>query len=145
MLRLDTKLMCGIYATQGKHTAGILTAEISGAAGTICLCSLDGKDLAQSRRMLLTHITDVQGNGTQYADSQRKILLQWGKGTVLERGSAQISIATTSTKGYWVYELDTTGRRVGTLSVARGRQGISFEVSTANDRNEGRIYYEICR
>ena len=145
MLRLDTKLMCGIYATQGKHTAGILTAEISGAAGTICLCSLDGKDLAQSRRMLLTHITDVQGNGTQYADSQRKILLQWGKGTVLERGSAQISIATMSTKGYRVYELDTTGRRVGTLSVARGQQGISFEVSTANDRNEGRIYYEICR
>lgn len=145
VLRLDTKLMCGIYATQGKHTAGILTAEISGAAGTICLCSLDGKDLAQSRRMLLTHITDVQGNGTQYADSQRKILLQWGKGTVLERGSAQISIATTSTKGYRVYEIDTTGRRVGTLSVARGRPGISFEVSTANDRNEGRIYYEICR
>ena len=64
---------------------------------------------------------------------------------MLERGSAQISIATTSTKGYQVYELDTTGRRVGTLSVACGQQGISFEVSTANDRNEGRIYYEICR
>lgn len=143
VLRLDTRRMCGIYATQGKHTAGILTAEISGAAGTICLCSLDGKDLSESRHMLLTHITDVQGDGTQYADAQRKILLQWGRGTLLERGSAQVTIATSATKAYQVYETDTTGRRVGTLPVTREQQGITFRVSTANDRNEGRIYYEI--
>ncbi|MGN0234460.1 MAG: hypothetical protein ACI4B5_08575 [Bacteroidaceae bacterium] len=145
VLRLDTKRMCGIYATQGKHTAGILTAEISGASATVCLCSLDGKDLSCSRHMLLTHITDVQGDGTQYADSQRKILLQWGRGMFLERGSARITIATSGTKGYKVYETDTTGRRVTTLSCQRDRQGITFTVSTANDRNEGRIYYEICR
>lgn len=145
VLRLDTKCMCGIYATEGKHTAGILTAEISGAAGTVCLCSLDGKALSQSHHMLLTHITDVQGDGTQYADSQRRILLRWGRGTLLERGSARITIATKNTKGYRVYETDTTGRRVGTLPITRDQRGITFMVSTANDQNQGRIYYEICR
>ena len=145
VLRLDTRRMCGIYASEGKHTAGVLTAEIGGAAATVCLCSLDGKPLSQSRHMLLTHITDVQGEGTLYADSKRKVLLQWGRGALLERGTARVTIATASTKGFKVYELDTTGRRVNRLSCGRDAQGITFTASTANGQDEGRIYYEICR
>ncbi len=145
VLKLSTQRMCGIYASQGKHTAGILTAEISGAAATVCLCSLDGKELSKSRHMLLTHITDVQGDGTVYADSKRKILLRWGRGALLERGSAHVTIAIPGKKACKVYETDTSGRRVESLPCQRDRQGLSFTVSTANDRNEGRIYYEICR
>ena len=145
VLKLSTQRMCGIYASQGKHTAGILTAEISGAAATVCLCSLDGKELSKSRHMLLTHITDVQGDGTVYADSKRKILLRWGRGALLERGSAHVTIAIPGKKACKVYETDTSGRRVESLPCQHDRQGLSFTVSTANDRNEGRIYYEICR
>ena len=143
VLRLGTKRTCGIFAPNGKHTAGVLTAEISGAPGTVCLSSLDGKDLVKSRKMLLSHITDVQGDGTLYADPERKVLLRWGRGMLIERGQAQITISVDKPRGFKVYELDTAGRRVKPVPCSHTSAGITFTASTDNGAGEGRIYYEI--
>lgn len=143
VLKLATGRTCGIFATEGKYSAGLLTAEISGAPGTVCLSSLDGKDLEKSRHMLLSHITDVQGAGTEYADAERKVLLKWGYGTLIERGRAEIAIAVAKPSKYKVYELDTAGRRIRTIPCRYSDEGIFFTVSTDNEQGEGRIYYEI--
>ena len=143
VLKLATGRTCGIFATEGKYSAGLLTAEISGAPGTVCLSSLDGKDLEKSRHMLLSHITDVQGAGTEYADAERKVLLKWGYGTLIERGRAEIAIAVAKPSKYKVYELDTAGRRIRTIPCRYSDEGIFFTVSTDNGQGEGRIYYEI--
>lgn len=145
VLKLNTKRTCGIFAPDGEHTAGVLTAEIIGVPGTVCLSSLDGKDLQKSRHMLLSHVTDVQGDGTVYADAERKVLLKWGYGTLIERGKAQISIAVAKPHGYKIYELDTAGRRIKPLSCQWTESGISFTVSTDSEDGTGRIYYEIVK
>lgn len=145
VLLLSTGRTCGIFAPDGKHTAGVLTAEISGAPGTVCLSSLDGKDITDSKHLLLSHITDVQGEGTRYADTDRKILLQWGKGTLLEKGEAQISISLKKGKRLNVYELDTAGRRIGRIPCQHTAEGLSFVASTHNAKGQGRIYYEIAK
>ena len=143
MLRLSTRRTCGIFAPSGPHTAGVLTADISGAPATVCLSSLDGKDLTRSRHMLLTHITDVQGDGTVYADAERQVLLRWGHGTLIERGQAQIEIRLAKPRGLRVYELDTSGRRLAPVPCQQTDGGIAFTVSTDNGQGQGRIYYEI--
>jgi len=143
VLKLNTARTCGIYAPEGMHSAGVLTANISGVPSTVCLSSLDNKSLQESKHMLLSHITDVQGAGTVYADSDRKILLKWGVGTLLERGKAQISIDTKKARKLKVYELDTAGNRVRRLNVQTSAGNISFTVSTDNEDGEGRIYYEV--
>ncbi len=143
VLRLATGRTCGIFAPEGRYTAGVLSADISGAPGTVCLSSLDGRDLTKSRHMLLSHITDVQGDGNVYADTERKVLLRWGHGTLIERGQAQIFIRHDKPRRLRIYELDTAGRRLRPLPCTRSRDGIAFTVSTDNEEGQGRIYYEI--
>jgi len=145
VLRLSTKRTCGIFASEGKHSAGILTTEISGAPATVCLTSLDGKGLETSRHMLLSHITDIQGDGTMYADEERKILLKWGQGALIEKGEAKITISATKPKKCEVYALDTSGRRTERIPYELTKDGISFTVSTHSGDGQGRIYYEIVR
>ena len=143
VLRLATGRTCGIFAPDGRHTAGVLSADISGAPATVCLSSLDGRDLERSRHMLLSHITDVQGDGTLYADAERRVLLRWGRGTLIERGQAKIQIRLSRPRGLKVYELDTSGRRIETVPCRQTAEGIAFTVSTDNPQGQGRIYYEI--
>lgn len=145
VLLLSTGRTCGIFAPQGKHSAGVLTADISGAPSTICLTSIDGKDIYGSKHLLLSHITDVQGDGTRYADTERKILLQWGKGTLLETGEAKIALKLKKARSLVVYELDTAGHRVGRVPCQYSEEGLTFVVSTSNPKGEGRIYYEIAK
>lgn len=145
VLLLATGRTCGIFAPEGKHVAGALSADISGAPGTVCLSSLDGKNIPDSKHLLLSHITDVQGEGTRYADLDKKILLKWGTGTLLEKGEAKISISLKKARRLKVYELDTAGRRVGRIPCQYTEEGLSFVVSTNNAEGQGRIYYEIAR
>ena len=145
VLKLNTPYTCGIFAPEGTYTSSVLTANISGVPGTVCLTSLDRKELNDSKHMLLSHITDVQGDGTEYADEERKILLKWGKGTLLERGKAQITLNTKRAQKLKVYELDTAGRRVRQLATQNTTNGITFNVSTDNEDREGRIYYELTK
>ena len=143
VMQLNTPRTCAIFADEGSHEAGMLKATFSGAPSTVCLTTLDGRDMGKSRHMLLSHITDVQGDGTTYADEARTLLLVWGTGTLLEKGEAEIVLSRSKTRGLKVYELSTSGERVRRLPVKRTRKSLAFTVSTENPDGEGRIYYEI--
>ncbi|MBQ3806856.1 MAG: hypothetical protein II840_02755 [Kiritimatiellae bacterium] len=60
---------------------------------TVCVHSLDGEPITKSRRMLLTHLTDVQGEGERFADESMTVLLKWGTRPLAQNGSAEISLA----------------------------------------------------
>ena len=64
------------------------------AAATVWVSALDGKPIAQSSHMLLTHLTDVQNNGIEYADPDLTILLKWGwLPHLMRRGTAHIELS----------------------------------------------------
>ena len=44
----------------------------------MCVSSLDGKPLAESRRLLIAHLTDLQNTGARFGDHARTVLLDWG-------------------------------------------------------------------
>lgn len=125
----------------GKAAAGALEAEVSGAPAAIWASSLDGRPVSSSGRILLTHLTDVQGNGTRYADESREVLLCWGDGLLVEKGSARVSLRLEHPGKASVYALDMSGARTARLkSTVRGGC-LCFEVST----EKGRFHYEIVR
>ena len=128
---------CGGFVEQGRFKAGDFAADVSGAPAAVWASSLDGKPLAESRRMLVVHLTDVQGEGNVYADAARKILLKWGRGCLVEKGTAKVALV--HPKDVTAWALDTTGRRVKELSVRRKGEWILFDCSTA----DGTIYYEL--
>ena len=73
------------------------------------------------------------------------MLLNWGKGSLVEKGSADISLALDNPKGYSVYQLDTSGDRIRKLkSKILGNQ-LQFTVCTEDAYGMGCIYYEVVK
>jgi hypothetical protein len=117
----------------------------SPVAATVWVTSLDGAPLPSSSRMLLVHLTDVQGEGTRYADETRQIITKWGKGCLAECGEAEVELRLAAGATPTVYSLDTAGNRTGEVP-SRIEDGVlRFHVSTRGPDGKGRIYYEIAR
>ena len=134
----------------------------TGGAGIAFHC--EGETPKRSSRILLTHLTDVQGESARYADASRKILLQWGRGCLVEAGAAEVELriqplkrearlspqggdlsgeaALNGVDGFTVYALDTAGNRTGENPSTLENGTLRFRVSTACP-NGGRMYYEI--
>jgi len=101
-LAIDTPRTCGGFAESGRVDAGPLSFELVGGSGaepplsavptTLWASSLDGAPISASSRILLTHLTDVQGEGTRYADNSRTVLLKWGGAPLVEAGAALVEL-----------------------------------------------------
>ena len=100
-LAIDTPLTAGGFAESGAITAGPLKFTIlplhqsfANQSATVWISSLDGKPIASSSHLLLTHLTDVQNSGIEYADPDLRVLLAWGGLPHLMRnGVADIELA----------------------------------------------------
>jgi len=135
---------CGMFRYRGHDDAGPLSVAVKDTPATLWVSSVDGKDIESSDRLILVHLTDVQGNGVCFEDDSRTVLLKWGTGTLIEKGSADISLKLDSPARYTVYELRGNGERVRGLKseVKDGR--LCFTVSTQGPSG-GRMYYEIIK
>ena len=66
-------------APAGPFTSAVKTSRpASTDTGIFSRRRPDGRPLATSRRMLVTHLTDVQADGNVYADREKRTLLKWG-------------------------------------------------------------------
>ena len=139
---IDTPRTVGGFAPEGTIEAGALQATVTGAPATVCVHSLDGEPVAKSRRMLLTHLTDVQGDGERFADESMTVLLKWGSRPLAQNGSAEISLALDSPSKYDVWELAANGARLRRVEsgVANGRLRFTTTVSGPDG---ARLLYEI--
>lgn len=136
-LRFASPRTCGGFAERKGFVAGPLTVSGVDVPSTIWVSTLDGKSIAESKRMLLVHLTDAQGSGAEYAAADRRVLLKWGEGCLIENGSAHIALSAGAP--FKIYRLDSTGRRQGEVPPEFCDGVLSFDVSTAN----GCIYYEL--
>jgi hypothetical protein len=139
---IDTQRTCGGFANEGVINAGFLRAKVSGAPATIWVSSLDGAAIPKSRRLLVTHVTDVQGEGAKFTDETMTTVLRWGSRPVMRNGQAKIAVKTDDPSRCVVYELATTGRRVGTVK-ADGRDGHVVFTASVQGAGGARMLYEI--
>ena len=137
-------------------------------AATVWVSALDGEPIATSSHLLLTHLTDVQNTGIEYADPDRTILLKWGWLPHLTRnGSARIELSLNGEahimpqsgdvsgeaarnvgKPAWrVYRLSPSGRRLGEIpsSFDPATGTLSFIARTDYDPAAATYLYEIVR
>ena len=128
---VDTPRTAGFFAEYGECTAGPLTVKLDGnAPAAVWVSALDDSPIASSGRLLLTHVADVQDEGTVYADDSKKILLKWGQlPHMMRRSVADVTLAFADAKSCKVYALAADGTRRG-------------EVSMCNDDNCDNRFYE---
>ena len=157
---IATPRTAGGFAEGGLHQIGPLTFELDGTAATVWVSSLDGAHIASSSRILVTHLTDVQNDGIEYADADMNILLNWGKlPHIMRNGCAEISLTLeaapagippgggTPSRPPRVFRLFSSGKRCGEVPAAwdpaSGR--LSFTARIDYDPAAATYLYEIIR
>ena len=143
---VNTARTAGGFTEDGELTAGALAAACDKEPTTIWASTLDGKAFDESRRILVSHLTDLCNDGDTYTDSSRTILLRWGKMPHLVRaGNAKIALKL-GNGAFKVYALDTSGRRVRKVSYLPSANGwFSFTANVAADPENATFLYEIVR
>ena len=142
-LTIDTPRTSGGFTPKGAIDAGTVRFDVGDVAATVWASSLDGRPLAKSGRILVSHLTDAQAEGNVYADKAKTTLLKWGrKGTVVRNGKASVSLALEDAAAYEVWGLDTTGRRMERIpsQVIDGR--LEF-VADVDAKGGARMLYEV--
>jgi hypothetical protein len=144
VLVIDTPKSAGGYADPGKviAAAGVRVENITTGA-TVFVNSLDKAPIPASKRLLVTHLTDLQNTGGRYGEAARQTLLEWGTLPHLVReGSARVSIPFEEPEVLEVWTLSPGGRRVEKLAskVENGR--LIFTVGVKGSEG-ARMLYEI--
>ncbi|MGN0855018.1 MAG: hypothetical protein ACI4R9_05820 [Kiritimatiellia bacterium] len=152
---VDTPMTRGFFSEcpkAGTRVAiGGLSARLSGVpysgelpAAALWISALDGKPLDDSRRMLLTHVADVQDTGMTYADARMKVLLAWGRlPHLMRRAEAEVTLA--FAPSCRVYALAADGTRRDEVQVEADGNGVRFTVDTGRDPTDATSFYEIVR
>lgn len=142
-LTIDTPRTAGGFAESGDFSAGPVTVSLERAPATVWASSVDGEPIARSRRILVSHLTDVQADGNVYRMEDRRVLLRWGKdGTVVRDGSARVEIALAHPGRMRVWELETSGRRLDTIP-SEVRDGKLVFTAEVRGPHGARLLYEV--
>ena len=149
MLVLDTPKTAGGYAPAGKTIATAdktLTVAIVDTPATVWLSSLDNLPLAESKRILATHLTDLQNTEIKYAEKARQTLLDWGKLPHLVRsGKAVVRLQHADAGKLKVWALSTGGKRLAEVktTAAGGVLEFTADVAAGAQEDGARMLYEI--
>ena len=145
---LETAKTAGGYARIGQSLQtrdGSVSIQMDSSDATVWVSSLDGQPITSSRRLLLTHLTDLQNTDIQYAEEARQTLLDWGRLPHLVRaGKANIRIKIDKAARFQVWALSTSGRRVAQVETTVDKGYLRFQTDVARDPAAGaRMLYEI--
>ncbi|MCL1921811.1 MAG: hypothetical protein FWG50_12200 [Kiritimatiellaeota bacterium] len=143
---VTTPKTCGGFAETGATDADALIFDVEGTPATVWVSALDDAPIRTSKRLLLTHLTDIQNSGIEYAQRSRKTLLAWGGLPHLVRnGKAEIRLAVASPEACKVYALSSSGKREAPIPthVVKGR--LAFTAAVDAVPKTATLLYEIVK
>lgn len=147
-LAIDTPRTAGGYAPAGKTVnspTGGVRVTTKGSDATVWVSALDTAPIRNSRRLLVTHLTDLQNTGIKYLEEARRTLLAWGTLPHLVRaGQAEVAIRINDAARLKVWALSTGGKRIAQVPAQAQNDTLTFTADVAGDVQAGaRMLYEI--
>ena len=143
---VTTARTAGGFSENGVIRAGSVVARGDTGPTVIWASSLDGAPLATSRRILVTHLTDLQNTDQAYADETRTVTLDWGRVPhLMRRGRALVALDVT--RGGWtLWALAGDGSRKRRLPYSHTAEGrLTFTADVAADPQDATWLYELIR
>ena len=111
--------------------------------GVFAALSRDRQPLAESRRILLFHLTDTQAFKAEFSSPKMTRIIRWGQVPhMAAAGSAEISLP--GGKGMELYALDTAGRRLASIPLTF-RDGRAFAKLNVFNPFGQTMLYELVR
>ena len=142
---LSTPCTSGGFTGNREIRSASLDATLDGQAATVWASALDDAPIATSRRLLVTHLPDVQNDRVTYADPDLKILLSHGRNAPMMR-VCKASIVLRCAGGAWkVYALGVDGSRRSEVLATYSDGALRFVSDTAADPTDATFLYELVR
>ncbi|MBT7164905.1 MAG: hypothetical protein HN904_19165 [Victivallales bacterium] len=136
---------CLVLQEDGTISGSAVQAEITGGLGVVCVAAMDGRAIAQSRRLLVFHLTDVQNTGVTFRNPEHTILTAWGTlPHLVRRGTARLRITFAEDLPTQVHELALDGSRRGSWPSQQAGSVLSMDARTVTPAGT-RLLYEITR
>jgi hypothetical protein len=146
MMTLDTPRTAGGYAPAGETITTAskgVSITMQDADATVWVSSLDAQPLSSSKRLLVTHLTDLQNTNIRYGEKARQTLLDWGKLPHLVRtGKAVVKLKHADAAKLKVWALATSGKRLAEMPATVADGCLQFTADVAGP-DGARMVYEI--
>ena len=143
-LTVSTERTCGGFAfpESGAVQAGDLVFRLRKSFAAVSVSAVDGAPIASSRRLLVMHLTNLQAEGSEFADKTFRAQLKQGEKPVVADGEADLSVRVEHPECFRVWALDTSGRRLVEVpaKVLGGR--LAFTACVRGADGKARLYYE---
>ena len=146
-LTVKTPRTVGGFAPEanGRIVAAPLAAKLKGARAAVWVTSLTDAPVASSKRLLLTHLTEMQTEGTLFADSRCDLMMRRGNGPDLVRnGSAVIELAVEKPSSFKVFTLGSDGMRSVRIPTDVKDGVLTFSAEVRGSKN-AQYLYELVR
>jgi len=103
----------------GQYLEGAQVAVTNGPVfGTVSVLAVDGKPLAESHRLLVTHLTDALATGTKFAGQDRRLLEEHGSLPLLvQAGQAELTLKLDPARTWHAWAVDMTGKRIREIAL----------------------------
>ena len=122
----------------------VMSIENKGNRAVFYLGSVDGKDLKDSSRMLLLHLTDCQNSKSKFGSPEMTLLEAYGEAPyLLRKGEAEITLKGEFSK-HKVYAVDCAGKRLFEMPVDKSAESVKIKVETFTPKGSV-IAYEIVK
>lgn len=126
----------------GSATVGKLTVENTSTGACVAASAMDGKNLADSERIVLLYITEQARNGS-VVEANRVKELKKGKEIILKIGKLSASLKTNSKKSFVCYPLTVNGVRRSAIPVANDKGVLRIGFDTAALENGVTPFFEL--
>ena len=109
------------------------------------MSSLTSAPVGTAKRLLLTHLTESQAEGTLFADSRADLLMRRGSGaTLLRDGSATVELAVERATAFRVFALSPDGLRQAKIPAEVKDGVLTFAVGVRGPKG-AQYLYELVR
>jgi hypothetical protein len=147
VMTLDTPRTAGGFAPAGAKivTKSGVEVMVQDVEATVWASALDDAPIATSRRLLVTHLTDLQNTKIRYAERARQTLLDWGELPHLVRaGRAEVRLKLKDPARFKVWALATSGKRLVEVPAKVDGAALVFTADVACARDKSAVMcYEV--
>lgn len=146
IVRAVSPACCALILPPGnRDKAGILQVDNRIGRAVFAAIAADGRQLTESERILILHLTDALPDGTRFGDGNRVTLDAWGRLPMLAAcGEAQISLTLPPGKDTRLFAVDLSGRRMAEIPVQQQENGmVSFPAKVFMPSGEVAFAYEL--
>ncbi|NMA46294.1 MAG: hypothetical protein GX945_07010 [Lentisphaerae bacterium] len=146
MMILNTPRTAGGFAPAGQRiVTDAAIIDILDTDATVWVSSLSNEPISSSKRLLVTHLTDLQNTGMVFNERARQTVLKWG-GTphLVRNGRANLSIKLAQPAKARAYRLDLGGKRLAEVPLTSSANGLNMPLAVKSPDGAQMIYEIVC-